>query len=149
MQLHAQIEIAAPPQRVWEILTDFSAYGQWNPVFERIRSNSLTKGKSMRYSIRTPEGRLSHNRGVWQEVAKDKAIAWSSVLIHSKLYKVAHRFELNAVGQERTLLVHTEQFTGLLASKIYHDTADKWSQSLHKLNQALTQRVSLLHKSKK
>lgn len=24
-------EIAAPPERVWQVITDFSAYGEWNP----------------------------------------------------------------------------------------------------------------------
>jgi demethylmenaquinone methyltransferase/2-methoxy-6-polyprenyl-1,4-benzoquinol methylase len=32
----AEIEIAAPAQRVWEILTDFAAYRQWNPFMPRL-----------------------------------------------------------------------------------------------------------------
>jgi uncharacterized protein YndB with AHSA1/START domain len=35
-QLVAEIEIAAPAQRVWEILTDFAAYRQWNPFMPRL-----------------------------------------------------------------------------------------------------------------
>jgi len=32
----AEIEIAAPAQRVWEILTDVAAYRQWNPFMPRL-----------------------------------------------------------------------------------------------------------------
>jgi hypothetical protein len=35
-QIVAEIEIAAPAQRVWEILTDFAAYPQWNPFMTRL-----------------------------------------------------------------------------------------------------------------
>src|SRR5512132_421220 len=34
-ELVAEIEIAAPAERVWEILTDFGAYRQWNPFMPR------------------------------------------------------------------------------------------------------------------
>ena len=30
-QLSAEIEVQASPDRVWEVLTDFAAYHQWNP----------------------------------------------------------------------------------------------------------------------
>ena len=35
-ELHSEIEIAASAQRVWDILTDFSSYPQWNPFIRRI-----------------------------------------------------------------------------------------------------------------
>jgi uncharacterized protein YndB with AHSA1/START domain len=34
-QLRAQIDIHASPQRVWQVLTDFGAYPQWNPFMTR------------------------------------------------------------------------------------------------------------------
>src|SRR4051794_25262595 len=36
MRLVAEIEIQAPPERIWEILTDFGAYPQWNPFMPRL-----------------------------------------------------------------------------------------------------------------
>jgi uncharacterized protein YndB with AHSA1/START domain len=30
-ELRDEIEIEATPERVWEILTDFAAYPEWNP----------------------------------------------------------------------------------------------------------------------
>src|SRR5215210_9363232 len=34
-ELHSEIEINAPAQRVWEVLTDFASYPQWNPFIRR------------------------------------------------------------------------------------------------------------------
>jgi hypothetical protein len=33
-KLHTAIDIDATPERVWEVLTDFAAYPQWNPFME-------------------------------------------------------------------------------------------------------------------
>jgi demethylmenaquinone methyltransferase / 2-methoxy-6-polyprenyl-1,4-benzoquinol methylase len=40
MQLVAEIEIQAPPERIWEILTDFGAYPQWNPFMPRLEGEA-------------------------------------------------------------------------------------------------------------
>ena len=34
-ELHSEIEINAPAQHVWEVLTDFASYPQWNPFIRR------------------------------------------------------------------------------------------------------------------
>ena len=31
--VHAELVVPASPDRVWAVLTDTSAYGEWNPIF--------------------------------------------------------------------------------------------------------------------
>ena len=31
MKIRTEIEISAPPERVWEVLVDFPGYAGWNP----------------------------------------------------------------------------------------------------------------------
>lgn len=35
MELNTEIQINAPPKRVWRMLTDFATYPQWNPFIRR------------------------------------------------------------------------------------------------------------------
>jgi len=35
-ELRSEIEIEAPTERVWGVLTDFAAYPEWNPFIRRV-----------------------------------------------------------------------------------------------------------------
>ena len=37
IQVETEIDIAAPPERVWEVLTDFAAFPGWNPMLPEVR----------------------------------------------------------------------------------------------------------------
>jgi uncharacterized membrane protein len=50
------VEITAPSSRVWGVLTDFSAYPEWNP-FIRSVEGPLEAGRSLRVLIQPPGGK--------------------------------------------------------------------------------------------
>ncbi|HKO85819.1 MAG TPA: SRPBCC family protein, partial [Actinomycetota bacterium] len=35
-QLESEVEVQASPERVWEVLTNFAAYPDWNPFIVRV-----------------------------------------------------------------------------------------------------------------
>ena len=55
-QIHTEIEISAPAERVWELLTDFAAYPQWNP-FIRYISGRPVPGERLEVRLEPPGGR--------------------------------------------------------------------------------------------
>ena len=44
-QLNAEIEVEASPDRVWEVLTDFAAYQQWNPFIVQATGQARPGGR--------------------------------------------------------------------------------------------------------
>ena len=56
-ELRREIEIDAPPERIWAVVTDFGAYSEWNPFIRRI-SGGLREGARLRCeSSRQARGR--------------------------------------------------------------------------------------------
>jgi uncharacterized protein YndB with AHSA1/START domain len=53
-QIFTRIEIKAPPNIVWEILTDFKRFDQWNP-FIRSVTGEATRGAQLQVKIRLPQ----------------------------------------------------------------------------------------------
>ena len=49
------IFIAAPPERVWALLTDPEAHTAWNPMIAAVEG-SFTPGRRVRLTMRTPSG---------------------------------------------------------------------------------------------
>src|SRR5262249_6943795 len=41
-ELQTEIEIAAPAERVWQVLADFGAYPEWNPFIRRVTGEART-----------------------------------------------------------------------------------------------------------
>jgi len=49
-ELRREIEIDAPPERIWAVVTDFGAYQEWNPFIRRI-SGELREGARLEVKI--------------------------------------------------------------------------------------------------
>ena len=47
------IDIAAPPWRVWRVLTDFDAYPAWNPFLTRVQGRP-EQGARLRVRVELP-----------------------------------------------------------------------------------------------
>jgi uncharacterized protein YndB with AHSA1/START domain len=52
-ELHSEIQIDAPAERVWELLTDFASYPQWNPFIRNISGQPAT-GERLRVRLVPP-----------------------------------------------------------------------------------------------
>lgn len=110
---NTEIGIAAPPERVWEVLTDFDSWSKWNrvlPVFEL--RGPLAEGTGIRLELELgPLGR----RGVDAQlvtVRENEELAWKGGL--PGVVSARHGFRLEAI-ERGTRLFHTETFNGALA----------------------------------
>ncbi|HVI77210.1 MAG TPA: SRPBCC domain-containing protein [Candidatus Acidoferrum sp.] len=55
-RLHSQIDIDASAECVWDILTDFASYPQWNPFIRRI-GGELKVGERLEVRLEPPDSR--------------------------------------------------------------------------------------------
>ncbi len=140
MHLHTEIAIAAPPERVWAVLTDFAVYAEWNPFVRRV-SGRLALGE--RLTVRQePPGRIGRtSRPVVTRLEPGVGFAWTGTLGGRALFWGEHAFWAQPDGAGGTRFVQEEDFGGLLLPVVW------WSLSTHTragfvaMNRALKARV--------
>jgi len=106
-----QIEIDAPPDVVWEVLTDFDAYPEWNPALVGM-TGELEVGNTLRFSTDASDDALTFEPVV-QEVRQGEHLRWEGHLIVPGLFDGEHAFVLDPLPNGGTRLTQSESFRGL------------------------------------
>jgi predicted N-acetyltransferase YhbS len=115
-RIETTVTIAAPPERVWAILTDFARMPEWNP-FIRTISGSLHEGGRLSVLIAPSGQRAMRFRPFVLVAAPGRELRWRGSLVLPGLFDGEHYFLLQPDGAG-VHLVHGEIFTGLLVGPI-------------------------------
>lgn len=139
MNLNTEIRINAPPYRVWQILTDFAAYPQWNPFITRISGVAQTGGR-LHITVQ-PVGGKAMSFSPRVSVAEQPELRWQGKLLLPGLFDGEHFFLLEDLGNGQTKLVHGEHFSGLLVGLFARSLEQGTLAGFEKMNLALKQRA--------
>ena len=106
--LHTSIDIAAAPERVWEVLTGLDAYSDWNPHITHA-SGTVAEGERLRLRM---GGMRFSPRVLRAEPGVE--LRWIGRLGVRGLFDGEHAFTLAPLAAGGTRLEQTERFTGVL-----------------------------------
>lgn len=138
-ELEAQIDIDASAAKVWEILTDFAAYPDWNP-FLRSMSGEPSIGGKMKIAFQPPGGHAITMRPRLLEFEPERKIRWLGHLLVPGLFDGEHTLMIDELDAGHTRFTQHEKFSGLLVpftSKILAAT----QRGFQAMNRALKQRA--------
>jgi hypothetical protein len=110
-QYHTSIHINSSVEVVWKHLTDFSAYGAWNPLVGKLEGE-IQEGKTISTYI-VPLGKTYHPRLLVYRPHEE--LTWQGVQGAKFLLAGKHYYRLEKIGENETKLLHGEWFTGLLS----------------------------------
>lgn len=130
--------VTAPPERVWEVLTDFAHYPEWNP-FVLSAEGELTPGERLTLQMRLEGGQPMTFRPRVLVAEPGRELRWKGRLPVPGLFSGEHYFLLSAEG-ERTLLRHGEKFAGLLVP-FTGSLLTRTRRAFEAMNAALVRRV--------
>ena len=74
-EIITEIEINAPPSRVWEILTDFEEYTNWNPFIKKI-SGIPARNEKLEVHMPDPRGGIMIFTPTVLVAEKDRELRW-------------------------------------------------------------------------
>jgi hypothetical protein len=139
MEIRTEIEIAAPPERVWEVLTDLKGWDDWNPFIKA--AGRPEAGTRLLVEI-TPPGLSTMKFSPTVLVAEaPRRFEWLGRVLFPGLFDGHHAFHLEPAGEGRTLLKHFETFRGLLVGPVMRKQLAATELGFKAMNGALKERV--------
>lgn len=138
-ELRRDIEIDAPPERVWAVVTDFAAYPEWNPFIRRI-SGEAREGARLEVRIEPPGGRGMTFKPTVRAVEPNRELRWLGRLFVPGVFDGEHRLRIEPLEGGRSRFVQSERFSGVLVP-FTGGTLAKTEAGFEQMNAALKARV--------
>ena len=137
--LQTEIIINASAEKVWDILTDFAKFPEWNPFVLKIEGKPEV-GTRLRVELNNGKG-ISVFKPNVLVVEKNRAFEWLGSLPIPGLFNGHHHFRIEAISNNHVKFVQGEEFTGLLASLIMKQIGEQTKQGFISMNTALKDRA--------
>lgn len=137
--LSTRIEIEAPPEVVWRVLTHLESYSEWNPFL--VSSSGVPKvGEKLVNRMEPPGGRAMTFKPTVTVVEEHKVFEWLGNAGIPGLFDGRHRFELEK-SEKGTLLHHSEMFSGILVRLFKASLNNHTRPGFEAMNKALKERA--------
>ncbi|HKL27884.1 MAG TPA: SRPBCC domain-containing protein [Natrialbaceae archaeon] len=135
-EIRIETEIDAPPEAVWETLTDFAAYEEWNPFFTSADGDLRVGGP---VDVGIDAARRPHLAMTMTitEVIRPRRLQWVGTFGGRWVFRGQHTFDLQALDGDRTLFVNREAFSGVLVPILTRGLRHEYET----MNRALADRV--------
>jgi hypothetical protein len=140
LTLRTEIQIAATPERVWNILMDFPNHGQWNPFVRSLEGAPLV-GETLKVSIQPPGGRGMQFRPKVLAVEAAREFRWKGKLLITGLFDGEHFFRLDRMPNGTVLFTQGEIFSGLLVPLMKKSLEGPARAGFIAMNEALKRRA--------
>lgn len=112
-QIQTQIDIDAPPRVVWQTLTEFGSYGDWNPYHTQIDGDCADEAL-LRVRVDQPDGDHVDLEPRIYKIDWHRQLTWGGG--RPGLSTSTHTFRLEPLdGGRRTRLHNDEDLDGLVA----------------------------------
>jgi hypothetical protein len=112
-EIKTTIVINASPKQVWEKLTNFEEYPNWNPFIKSIKGN-LAVGNTIIVRIEPPEANGMTFKPKVLVYETNKEIRWLGHLLFPGLFDGEHKLELIDNENGTTTFNQSEKFSGIL-----------------------------------
>ncbi|MBB3037957.1 SRPBCC domain-containing protein [Hoyosella altamirensis] len=135
--IHTSVDINADPDAVWEILTDFDAYSEWNPFIIH-SSGAAEVGAQLHNTLRNGETEMEFAPTI---VVADPGseLRWIGQFLLPGIIKGEHYFLIEEISPGRVRFIQGEDFRGALVP--FAGSALDVEDGFDAMNQALKKKA--------
>lgn len=139
-ELRTEIEIQASAERVWQLLTDFASFPQWNP-FIRWAKGDVRVGAPLEVRLQPSGGSGMTFKPTVLKSDPNHEFRWLGRLLLPGLFDGEHIFTIETLGTNRVRFTQREVFTGLLVPLLARSLDSSTRRGFEEMNQALKRRA--------
>ena len=139
-QISTDILIRATPDQVWDVLTDFKSYPEWNPFIKSIEGE-IAPGNQIAVRIEPPNASPMVFKPVVLACKVNNELRWKGKLLIPGLFDGEHTFQLRDNKDGTTTFIQSENFSGLLVRLFSKMLDNNTLEGFRQMNQALKNRV--------
>jgi hypothetical protein len=139
-ELHSEIEVRAAAERVWQVLTDFDAYPEWNPFIRRVKGRPEVD-EQLVVRIRPSGTRGMTFRPTVTKAEPNRQLRWLGRLLVPGLFDGEHIFEIEELDEDRVLFTQREIFRGLFVPLLARSLDRDTQRGFEEMNRALRERA--------
>lgn len=143
MTLTSEVVIFAPPARVWGVLSDFSAYPEWNAFIPQA-AGTLEKGARLTVRIAPPGGVPMTLSPKIILLEPGSRLTWRGRLFAPGVFDGEHDFALAARDSYVTRFTQSETFKGILVPLLAAALNRNVHAGFEQMNEALKRRAERL-----
>jgi hypothetical protein len=136
--IQTAIDIAAPPSRVWEILSDFSRYPEWNPFITSL-SGQMQVGAKLKVHMKPPGKAGMTFNAIVDAAEPEREFRWTSKFLANGVLDGYYYFRLEPSGSG-TRFQHGQRFMGRLVRR-FDARLSATEQGFAAMNSRLKQRA--------
>ena len=139
-ELRAEIQISAPIDQVWRVLTDFDHWKDWNPMVNQASGNASVRSR-LKITMRGPDSKdaMKYEPTVL-EVDPPKNLRWRATMMSGFMFTNDRVFELKEKNGG-TELINREEFSGLMVPLFWSKMNQLVVPMLEKMNKALKNKM--------
>lgn len=139
-ELFTDIEILASADRVWQVLTDFTAYPQWNPFILHVEGEAK-EGARLAVDLRPPGGKPMRFRPIVLRAVPNRELRWLGHFLIPGLFDGEHIFTIEPLRAARVRFIQREIVKGLLVPLFTRLLEENTRRGFEEMNRALKARA--------
>jgi hypothetical protein len=139
-ELRTEIEIQVSAERVWQLLTDFPSFPQWNPFIRKANGN-IRVGERLLVNIQPSGASGMTFRPTVLKAEPGRELRWIGHLLLPGLFDGEHIFTIEPLGDGRVRFTQREVFTGLLVPLFARGLDTDTRRGFEEMNRALKVRA--------
>lgn len=139
-EIITEIEINAPAEKVWQVLTNFEQFPNWNPFIHSAKGEIRVEERLEVY-LKPSGARGMTFKPQVMKAEKNSEFRWLGHLLIPALFDGEHIFKIEAINENRVNFIQREIFKGILVPLLWKQLNTSTRMGFEEMDQALKNRA--------